>query len=131
MQVSMQRLMRPLAAALCAGGLLISIPGANAQNQSPSPGLSEATPSIPDQKLDAAAAALKQVASLKQDYAQRLQAAPPAEKERIADEGNNALVKAVTDQGLSVDEYTSILTVAQKDPAVGEKILQRIRPEAK
>jgi hypothetical protein len=130
MRVSMQRLMRPLAAVLFAGGLLVSIP-ANAQNPSPSPGVSEATPSIPDQKLDAAAAALKQVASLKQDYAQRLQAATPAEQERIADEGNNALVKAVTDQGLSVDEYTSILTVAQKDPAVGEKILKRIRPEAK
>jgi hypothetical protein len=45
---------------------LLSAPLANAQTQSPSPGPSEQTPkNIPDQKLDAAAAALEQVASVK------------------------------------------------------------------
>ena len=40
-------------------------------------------------------------------------------------------MKAVTDQGLSVQEYTSILVVAQNDPEVREKIVQRIRPSDK
>jgi hypothetical protein len=66
------------------------------------------------------------VAGLKQDYQQRIAAAAPADKERIAEEAFNALAKAVTDQGLSVDEYTSILEVAQADPEVREKIRQRI-----
>jgi hypothetical protein len=40
-------------------------------------------------------------------------------------------VKAVTDQGLSVEEYTSIVAMAQSDPEVREKIVQRIRASAK
>jgi hypothetical protein len=34
---------------------------------------------------------------------------------------------AVTDQGLSVAECTAIMQVAQNDPAVREKILQRLK----
>jgi len=34
--------------------------------------------------------------------------------------------KAVTDQGLSVDEYNSIIRTAQNDPAVRQKLAQRI-----
>jgi hypothetical protein len=46
------------------------------------------------------------------------------------DEAVNAIEKAVTDQGLSVEEYDSILKVAQNDPEVRDKIRQRIRPSA-
>ena len=113
--------------AACRGGFC---PPANAQVQSPSPGLSEQPPNISDQKLDAAAAAIERVASLKQDYQRRIAAAAPADKERILNEAVNALAKAVTDQGLSVEEYDSILEVAQNDPDVREKIRQRIRPSA-
>jgi hypothetical protein len=49
------------------------------------------------------------VARLKQDYQQRIAAAAPSDKERIANEAINALAKAVTDQGLSLEEYDSIL----------------------
>ena len=70
------------------------------------------------------------MASLKQDYQQRIAAAAPSDKERIANEAINALAKAVTDQGLSLEEYDSILEVAQNDPEVREKIRQRIRPSA-
>ena len=79
-------------------------------------------------KLDAAAAASGRVVSLKQDYQQQIAAAAPADKERILDEAVKALSKAVTDQGLSVEEYDSILEVAQNNPDVREKIRQRIRP---
>ena len=74
---------------------------------------------------------MKEVASVKEDYEQRIEAAAPSDKQRIADEANNALVKAVTDKGLSVEEYTVILAMAQSDPEVREKIVQRIRPSAK
>ena len=43
-----------------------------------------------------------------------------------AKEANDALTKAVTDQGLSVDEYNSIIRTAQNDPTVREKLTQRI-----
>jgi hypothetical protein len=63
----MRILMRPAAAALLIAAGLLSVPAANAQVQSPSPGLSDQSPNIPDQKLDAAAAAIERVASLKQE----------------------------------------------------------------
>ena len=63
--------------------------------------------------------------------AQRIAAAAPSDKERILNEAVNALANAVTDQGLSVEEYDSILEVAQNDPEIREKIRQRIRPSAK
>ena len=125
-----QSLRSPTIAALAAIWLF-SVPAVNAQDQSPpakapSPGASNPTPELSDQKLDAAAAAILRVAGLKQDYQQRIATAAPADKERIAEEAFSALAKAVTDQGLSVDEYTSILEVAQADPDVREKIRQRI-----
>jgi hypothetical protein len=134
--ISMQLLTRPLAAAVMTGAWLlslpqISIPQANAQAQSPSLGLSDHSQNIPDQKLDAAVAAMERVVSLKQSYQQQIAAAPPSDQERIAAEATNALTKAVTDQGLSVEEYDSILEVAQNDPQVGEKIRQRLPPSAK
>ena len=123
----MQILRRSIAAALLIAGGLLGNPAANAQVQSPAPGTSDKSTNIPDQKLDAAAAAIEQVAILKQDYQQRIAAAAPADKERVLNEAVGALKKAVTDQGLSVEEYDSILEVAQNDPGVREKIRQRIR----
>jgi hypothetical protein len=117
---------------LTAAGLL-SMPAANAQQQAPS-GPSSTTPSprttpanIPDKKLDAAAAAVKKVSAVKSTFDQKLAQAPAAEKERVADEANDAIVKAVTDQGLSIDEYKTILQVAQNDPVVHDKLLQRMK----
>ncbi len=109
---------------------IASVPGiatlsAEEQPQTQAPDATQQN--IPDHKIDAAAAAMQQVASLKQAYQQRYETASPAEKERIADEANAALSKVVTDKGLSVEEYSAILVTAQNDPAVRGKILERIR----
>lgn len=77
----MRVLMRFAAASLLTAVLFV--PPANAQAQSPSPGLSQQPTNIPDQKLDATAAAIERVASLKHDYQQPIAAAAPADKERI------------------------------------------------
>src|SRR5262249_43921473 len=110
----MRDFIRSAAILLMAIGFVFG-PAASAQVQSPSPDVSQQPQNIPDQKRDAAAAAIGQVASLKQDYQQRIAAAAPADKERLMDEAVKALSKAVTDQGLSVDEYDSILEVAQNN----------------
>jgi hypothetical protein len=115
-----------------AASWLALAPTVNAQNQpeqsSPTtPGASTPSASIPDNKLDAAAAAVKSVSTVKRDYEQRIAQAPDGDKSRLADEGKQALTKAVTDQGLSVAEYSAIMQVAQNDPAVRDKILQRIK----
>ena len=86
--------------------------------------------SIPDKKLDAAAVAINHVTAIKKDYQQKIEQAPPTEKDRLSGEGNAALAKAVTDQGLTVDEYNSIIQTARNDPAVKQRLLQRLKPPA-
>jgi hypothetical protein len=78
------------------------------------------------------AAALERVASLQQDYRQRIaEAEAAADKERIVAEANDELTKAVIEQGLSVEEYTSILQRARDDSEIRRKILQYIHPSDK
>jgi hypothetical protein len=115
---------------LAAAGLLF-IPAANAQDKSPpastSPGPTTGPANIPESKLDAVAAAAKKVSTLAATYEQKLAQAPAGEKERIAGEANQVMTKAVTDQGLSVEEYTTVLKTAQNDPALREKLVQRLK----
>jgi uncharacterized protein DUF4168 len=140
MEKSMLFLTRTFSAAALAVAWMAFVPAASAQTeQSPSaspseqqpPGSpSEEAPNIPDQKLDAIAAALQRVVTVRENYERKLQEAQPSDVERIANEAKGELVKAVTDQGLSVEEYNKILVVAQNDPQVRQKILQRVRPPA-
>jgi hypothetical protein len=137
----MIRTARMLASFLAAAGLtttwlgVVHVTTAAAQSQPPAqsdqaqpPAQSDQKADISDQKLDAAAAAIKQVAGIKEAFVERLESAPQSDKEQIVKEAEEALVKAVTEQGLSVSEYSSILVVAQNDPEVKRKIIQRLRP---
>jgi hypothetical protein len=127
-KMTMGPIMRLLSAVILAAGWYSAMPSANAQQSAPE--LSTPAPSISDQKLDAAAAALEQVAVIQQTYRQRFaQAATPSDQERIVAEVHDALTKAVQDQGLSVEEYNSIIEIAQNDPEVRGKVLQRIQPK--
>jgi hypothetical protein len=114
-------------AAAMLAAIVPGISALNAEEQPQTQAPATTQQAIPDHKIDAAAAAMQQVASLKQAYQQRYETASPSEKERIADEANAALSKVVTDKGLSVEEYSAILVTAQSDPAVRGKILERIR----
>jgi len=121
------------AMSLAVAGILV-LPAANAVGQTPSappattaPAPSTAPANIPDKKLDAAAAAVKGVSAVKDSYDQRLAKAPADEKKRLAGEAEQAMTKAVTDQGLSVEEYVSIMKVAQNDPAVRDKLIKRLK----
>lgn len=91
------------------------------------PAYSQGQPTgISEQKLDQAAAAMARVNSLHKSYQQKLTQTAPGEQDRVIAEANNALQKAVTDQGLSVDEYNTIVKTAQNDPAVRDKLVQRL-----
>lgn len=129
MQSALSTRMRRVALAGLSLAWIAAAPAALAQAPAPAaPAPAQAQPAdISDQKLDAAAAALEKVSDLKQSYEQKLSAAPAGEQERLANEANDALSKAVTDQGLSVEEYNSIIQVAQNDPQVRQKILSRVK----
>ena len=124
----MRRSMQAVAAIAMLGAAGALAPPLYAQTKA-APGQSAApSPTISDKKLDAAAAALQKVVDLQQSYKQRMATAAPKDKDRIADEADQQLAKAVTDQGLTVDEYSSILEVAQNDPGIRQKLLQRVHP---
>lgn len=126
------------AAALSVAGLL-PLPAANAQMNPPQASPQAQSPQtqppqtqspsapISDDKLNAAAAAIKQVSGIHQSYESKIAAASPSDKQRLTIEANDAMAKAVTDQGLSVDEYNSIISAAHNDPAVREKLTQLMR----
>ena len=98
------RLLRPLAVAVLSAAWLFLLPAAHAQNQPPNqtqtrPQGQSPSSIISDQKLSAAAAAIiGQVTTIRQSYEQRIAQAPSSDKERLADEANDALQKVVTDQ---------------------------------
>jgi hypothetical protein len=118
-----------LVAAILTAGCYLSIPTVDVLAQAPSQGPSISARDLSDQKLNAVATALQRVASLRNDYRQRIaEAEAPAEKERIAAEANKELSQAVTEQGLSVEEYTSILDAARDNPEVRDKLFQHVRP---
>ena len=120
------------ATALTAASFLVA-PVALAQAQSPSgppsagQGPKAAATEISDVKLDAAAAAVKRVSAVSDAFERKLAQAPPADKEHITAEAGQALAKAVTEEGLSIDEFTTIMEVAQKDPDVRDKLMERLK----
>jgi Domain of unknown function (DUF4168) len=127
----MHRLLRWLIAVLCILPIL-SHPPARAQNPSGGAGTSDQNGAgISDQKLDATAAAMARVSDLQKTYQQKLKTAAPQDQDQVVKEADTALEKAVTDQGLSVNEYTTILETAQNDASVRERLVQRLRAPAK
>jgi len=114
---------RPILVTILAAGL--AVPAALAQSPPDTPAPSA---QLSDQKLDAAAAAIARVAFLRQTYERQLAQADPADREKIAEQASGELAKAVNDQGLSVDEYNSIVDRARTDPGVRKKILDRLQP---
>lgn len=119
------------ATTLAAAGFALAAP-ADAQTQTPAaPPTAKPSKTAPgdisEQKLDAAAKAVKNVSTIRDNYEQKLVKAPADQKAKLADEASDAMEKAVKEQGLSVEEYTSIIEVAQNDPTVRNKLLQRLK----
>jgi hypothetical protein len=120
----MQLFKRRLATAILTAGCYLSVPAVNVPAQSSPPGPTTSAPDLSDQKLSAVAAAMKRMVGLQKDYQQRIAEA----QKRIMAEAHEEFIKAVTEQGLSVEEYASILEAARENPEIRDKIRQRIQP---
>ncbi len=124
----MKSIVRLCAMAVAAAGLML--PAAHAQTKAPtaSPGATVQPADISDSKLDAAAAAAREVSTIRNSYEQKVaEATDNGEKQRLVGEADSKMTKAVTDKGLSVEEYMSIIQVAQNDATVRSKLLQRLK----
>ena len=129
----MRRSIISVAATVLRAGWLITQPVvAQTRPGTPdAPGTAAPDATVSDQKLDQAAAAIQQVASIRKDYAGKLAGASPDEQDKIAEEAHAAMQKAVTEHGLSVDEYNSIVQLAQNNPSVRDQLMKRVNGPAK
>ncbi len=67
--------------------------------------------------------ALRHVAMIRQNYLQRSQAASPQQQQTLDNQANKEMLKAISDQGLSVQQYQSAIQMAQNDPGLKQRLL--------
>jgi hypothetical protein len=82
--------------------------------------------SISDQKLKAAAAAIPEVEGIRQNYQQQIAQAPQGDKARLQNQAGDEMKKAITDQGLSIPEYNSIVQTAEQNPQIRARLIQQM-----
>jgi uncharacterized protein DUF4168 len=68
--------------------------------------------------------ALRHVAMIRQQYSQRAQAtSSPQQQQALSDQAKNEMVKAIGDQGLSVQQYQQAIQMAQNDDTLKRRLL--------
>ncbi|MBX4906068.1 MULTISPECIES: DUF4168 domain-containing protein [Rhizobium] len=101
-----------------------------AQGQAPMQGQggTGAAAPVSDQKLEAFAVAYVQVDKVRQEYSAKIDATKDqAAKQKLQEEAKKQMVDTVqASNDISVEEYSSILTAAQSDPALAKKVLDKI-----
>lgn len=93
----------------------------------PAPGVESpaaAAPELDDGKLKSFAMAFLQVNKVTKQYQPQIAAAgTPEDQQRLRQEAGEKMVEAVNgSQGISVDEYNSIIQAAQTDPELAQRI---------
>lgn len=83
---------------------------------------------VSDQKIEAFAVAYVQVDKVRKEYSAKIGATKDeAAKQKLQEEAKKEMVDTVeASKDISVEEYSSILTAAQSDPALAKKVLEKI-----
>ena len=99
--------------------------------QQPSPSepdtMSGTTPNarVPDETVARTGAALRRVAEIHNVYAPKVEAAPtPDERTRLSSQATDAARKAISDQGLTVEQYNEVVVAAQDNTELEERLLE-------
>ena len=68
--------------------------------------------------------ALRRVVTIRQQYAQREQSEKsPEQQQKLTDQAQKDMVKAIGEQGLSVDRSSQAMQMAQADPALRQRLV--------
>jgi len=111
-------------------GLGASLGAASAQDAVPAPAPAPQTegpaaaPQQDDAKLKSFAVAFIEVAKVTQSYQPQIESAGTAEDQsRLRQEAGEKMVEAVNEaEGITLDEYNTIIQAAQTDPDLAQKI---------
>lgn len=89
---------------------------------------SNPTGAITDDVVTKVGKAVAHIEAIRQDYTARLGAVSAQDaKQALADRAEHAMVKAVTDEGLTVREYNEVISAAQSDKDIEERVLAAAR----
>jgi GTP1/Obg family GTP-binding protein len=101
----------------------MALPAA-AQQPSGTPSGAISGANMSDATVSKVGAALRQVAQIKETYSQRLQSAnTPTQKQDISKQASGAAVTAITQQGLTINQYNQVIQAAQNDPVLKQRVL--------
>lgn len=78
---------------------------------------------ISDAMVHKVGTALRQVAMIRQQYSQRAQSTSSEQQQTLSDQAKRDMLKAVNDQGLSVEQYDHTIQMAQNDETLKHRLL--------
>jgi hypothetical protein len=68
--------------------------------------------------------ALRQAATIRQEYTDRAQTTKsPEQQQQLTEQAQGDMIKAINEQGLSVQQYNQVIQMAQADPSLKERLL--------
>ncbi len=74
--------------------------------------------------LEPFAGAYKEVSEIHSSYEQRIvKALDPAQADALQQEANQKMTQAVTDRGMTIEDYNTLFQTIQNDPALKEKFM--------
>ena len=107
---------------------------ANAQQAAPLPEVqapAAAAPQVNEEKLKSFAVAFLEVSKVTQEYQPQISAAAPEEQQRLQQEAGKKMMDAVEGaDGITVEEYNTIIQSAQADPELAQRINTHIAAAA-
>jgi hypothetical protein len=84
--------------------------------------------SYSDAELKSFAVAVVEVQRINDTYVQKLEsAASPEEQQQLRKAASQEMVQAVEKEGMSVDKYKEIMSQAETDPAVAQRVKEHIK----
>jgi hypothetical protein len=79
---------------------------------------------LSDATVQKVGAVLRQTVTIRQKYAERAQSVKSQEEQQtLAAQAQTEMVQAVSDQGLTVQQYNQVIQMAQADPTLKQRLL--------
>jgi hypothetical protein len=92
------------------------------------PPVAQSASSYSDSELKSFAVAALEVQRINDNYVPKIQSAQSTEEQQqLQQSASQEMVRAVEKEGMSVDKYKEILSHAQTDPAVAERVKEHLR----
>ncbi len=83
---------------------------------------------VPDQTITQVGKAVSEVLKVRQSLEENMATArTDGERQNLTEQAETAAARAISEQGLTVAEYNEVITAAQSDPELEERVLTAYR----